>query len=100
MATCSTGAAGYHAWAGRLSCEGGGTSAMAIDAAAASPLFLLFGDPEEEDEDDESEVAGSGDGRLSPAAAAAACAAAISEPMRSGKLRSAREPRMRYAARS
>jgi len=70
-------------------------------AAAASPRFRLLGEPlvedeevvEEQDEKDESEeeVAGSGDGRLSPAVAAAA----ISEPMRSGKLRSAREPRMR-----
>jgi len=76
---------------------------MAIVAAAASPRFRRFVEPlvEQEDEEDvekdeSDDVAGSGDGLLSPgAAAAAAVAAAISEPMRSGKLRSAREPRMR-----
>ena len=74
---------------------------MAMVAAAASPLFLRFGVPEEEDDEgeEESELAvGSGDARLSPTAgagAAAVIAAAISELMRSGKLRSAREPRMR-----
>ena len=72
---------------------------MAMLAAAASPRFRLLGEPpvedeeveEEQDEKESEEVAGSGDGRLSPAVAAAA----ISEPMRSGKLRRAREPRMR-----
>lgn len=79
---------------------------MAMDAAAASPLFLRLGEPEEDDDDDEGEESElAGQGRLSPTAvaeavAAAAAAAAISEPMRSGKLSSAREPRMRYAARS
>jgi len=74
---------------------------MAMDAAAASPLFLRLGEPVEEDDgEEESELASSGHGRLSPttvavAVVAAAAAAAISEPMRSGKLRSAREPRMR-----
>lgn len=72
---------------------------MDMVAAAASPRFRRLGAPDEEEEDEEEEdpendesedVAGSGEGRLSPAEAAA-----ISELMRSGKLRSAREPRMR-----
>lgn len=84
------------------------TEGIAIAAAAASPFFLLFGDAfsaDEDDDDDEGERGeeeveeveeGSGEARFDgDATAGAAAAAASSDPIRSGKLRSAREPRIR-----
>lgn len=79
---------------------------IAIAAAAASPLFLLFGDAfsadDDEDDDEEGERGeeeaeeveeGSGEARFEGDATAAA--ADSSDPIRSGKFRSAREPRIR-----
>ncbi|KAH0456848.1 hypothetical protein IEQ34_014755 [Dendrobium chrysotoxum] len=68
--------------------------------AAASPLFLLLVDPSDweisdEDEEDSDGDDGSGETRFPDAGDKSA-----SSLIRSGKLRSAREPRILYAARS
>lgn len=80
---------------------------IAIAAAAASPLFLLFGDAFSDDdggddgergEEEAEEVKeGSGEARFfeGDATAGAGADAVSDDPIRSGKLSRAREPRIR-----
>ena len=70
LTSCWTAPVASHGWTGRVSwtgaCTGGGgTRAMDMDSAAASPLFLRFDDPGAlEEGGGESGLAGWGDGRF------------------------------------